>query len=147
MTQEEYMQQAPTFAIYDGLCKAQSMLTQHQNVTVSVSGGSDSDNMIDVIEHMRVRDSDHHMFYYFIDTGIEMAATKRQLDYLEKRYGIEIHRVRAQTPVPVAVKKGGYPFISKTTAHHIYIYCVTMILTSIRIIVRHLLHILQSPVL
>ena len=53
------------------------------------------------------------MTFVFFDTGIEYDATKRHLDYLEKKYDIKIDRQRADVPVPLGVKKYGLPFISK----------------------------------
>lgn len=53
MNVEDYMARAPTFAVYDGFCKTKSVMDQHSRILVSVSGGSDSDDMVDVVEHMR----------------------------------------------------------------------------------------------
>lgn len=55
----------------------------------------------------------------FFDTGIEMKATKKHLEYLEKRYNIDIIRIRSEITVPIAVRKFGYPFISKDISSHI----------------------------
>lgn len=85
-------------------------ISLHDNVACSISGGSDSDIMLDIVSKL---DTDKKVHYVFFDTGIEMSATKKHLDYLENRYGIEIERVKAEVPVPVGVKKYGYPFISK----------------------------------
>ena len=83
---------------------------------VSVSGGSDSDIMIDLIEKSEKRCK---IVYAFYDTGIEYQATKDHLSYLEKRYGITINRVKAVVPVPIAVKHYGYPFLSKNVSNYI----------------------------
>lgn len=49
----------------------------------------------------------------FFDTGIEYQATKNHLNYLEKRYGIKIDRIRPQQSVPLSCQKYGQPFLSK----------------------------------
>lgn len=69
---------------------------------------------------MRVKGDEHNVTYVFFDTGIEMAATKRHLDYLEQKYGIEIVRRRAKVTVPAAVQKYGYPYLSKDAAQRIH---------------------------
>lgn len=90
MNREDYIAKAPTFTIYDGFCKTKSVLENHSRIIVSVSGGSDSDDMVDIVEHLKPDDG-HESVYVWFDTGIEMAATKRHLKYLQERYGIEIH--------------------------------------------------------
>lgn len=88
----------------------------HDNIACSISGGSDSDIMLDIVSKL---DTDKKVHYVFFDTGIEMSATKKHLDYLENRYGIEIERIRHNTPIPIAVKEYGYPFISKKFSDYI----------------------------
>lgn len=80
-----------------------------KNVCCSVSGGADSDILIDLCE----KAEPHFVRYVFFDTGIEYQATKEHLDWLEQKYGIEIHREKAKVPVPLGNKKYGVPFLSK----------------------------------
>lgn len=120
MTQDEYITKAPTLTIYDGLVKAQSVLEQYKNILVSVSGGADSDNMIDIVEHLTPKDSSHKVTYVWFDTGVEMNATKRHLTFLEDKYGIAIQRERGKMQVAGAVRTVGYPFYSKQFAEYIY---------------------------
>lgn len=91
-------------------------LATHENVACSISGGADSDIMLDIVSRL---DTDKKVHYVFFDTGIEMSATKKHLDYLENRYGIEIEHIRHNTPIPIAVKEYGYPFISKKFSDYI----------------------------
>lgn len=86
------------------------MLDRYQNPVCSISGGSDSDTMLDIIERVRGKRA---MTYVFFDTGIEYEATKRHLSALEQRYGIEILRRKAAAPVPLGCKEHGVPLISK----------------------------------
>lgn len=90
--------------------KASAHLLSHKNIMVAVSGGSDSDVMLDML--LRVVDREKLTFVFF-DTGIEYAATKRHLDDLEKKYNIKIDRQPAANPVPLGCKQYGQPFLSK----------------------------------
>lgn len=63
ITPDDYIIKAPTLTIYDGLVKAQSVLAAHYNVLVSVSGGADSDCMIDIVENLRPHDNAHIVTY------------------------------------------------------------------------------------
>lgn len=91
--------------------------TLYPVIMESISGGSDSDIMLDMTERIGYPAS--KVFYVFFDTGLEFKATKRHLDYLEERYGIKIMRVKAKTPVPLGVKKYGVPFLSKQVSQYI----------------------------
>ena len=89
----------------------------YKKIMVSVSGGSDSDIMLDLIERIGHPVSEIH--YAFYNTGIEFEATKRHLEYLERRYGVSIERYKAKIPVPLGVKKYGYPFLNKRASQYI----------------------------
>ena len=54
-------------------------LTQHPNAICSISGGSDSDILLDLIERSRQMVSHPEVKYCFFNTGLEMAATKRHI--------------------------------------------------------------------
>lgn len=88
----------------------------NENVGCSISGGSDSDDMLDIVSRL---DIDKKVKYVFFDTGMEMQATKKHLQYLEDKYGITIERVRPKLPVAIAVRKIGYPFLSKKISDNI----------------------------
>ena len=116
---DEYIAKAPTLTIFDGLVKAKSVLTNNKNILVSVSGGADSDCMIDIVENLIPRDGEHDVTYVWFDTGVEMDATKRHLSFLEEKYDIKIHRERGKMQVTEAVRNVGYPFYSKQFAEYI----------------------------
>jgi 3'-phosphoadenosine 5'-phosphosulfate sulfotransferase (PAPS reductase)/FAD synthetase len=97
--------------IFDGLLKARAMLERHRKIAVSVSGGSDSDTIMDLLE--LVKPEVCELVYVFFDTGLEFDATKRHLDELERKYGVTIERRRAKVTVAEACRKYGVPFISK----------------------------------
>ncbi len=89
---------------------------QYKNIVCSVSGGSDSDIMLDIIHRI---DEHKKVTYVWFDTGLEYQATKDHLKYLENRYGITIHRERAVKPIPTCCKKYGQPFLSKQVSEFI----------------------------
>ena len=98
------------FTIIDMFTKAYSVLNnpKYKNIMVSISGGADSDVMLDVCSKVT-----KPIQYVWFDTGIEYTATKEHLVYLEDKYNIHIIREKAEIPVPLGVKKFGLPFKSK----------------------------------
>ena len=112
----EKASEAQSTAVFDACEKAIVVLEDDRarEVSVSVSGGADSDLIVDMVTKIRP----DARFVWF-NTGLEYEATKRHLGYLENRYGIKIERVRANYPVPLAVKKFGYPFLAKMVSEYI----------------------------
>lgn len=115
----EALKESPTIEI-------QSMFAKHWNkfsddrykkILVSISGGADSDRLIDFVE--RVGYEKDKVIYIFFNTGMEYEATLKHLEFLEKKYNIKINKYRAKTPVPLAVKKYGFPWISKKVSDYI----------------------------
>lgn len=100
----------PNTTIFDSFVKANSLVNtdKFKRIVVSVSGGSDSDLIVDIISKVAPNAE-----YIFFDTGLEYIASKEHLAYLETKYGIEIKRLRPKCPIPSAVKTVGQPFISK----------------------------------
>lgn len=97
--------------ISDIMQKASGRCMQYNKILVSLSGGSDSDIMLDVL--YRAMNGDISRFHFiFIDTGIEWTATLEHIKYLENRYNIKINIIKGMS-VPYAVKEYGYPFRDK----------------------------------
>ena len=105
-----YLDKCDNLHVFDSFIVSKTKLERYEKPVVSVSGGSDSDIMLDVIAKL---DTEKKVKYIFFDTGIEYQATKEHLDKLEKKYGITIERMRAKTPVPLGCQKHGLPFWSK----------------------------------
>lgn len=82
----------------------------YNKILCSISGGSDSDILLDLCHKM---DNDKKIDYVFFDTGLEYQATKEHLEYLENKYNINIERLKPKTPLPLAVKRYGQPFLNK----------------------------------
>lgn len=105
------------FTILDAYTKAQSVLQKSDTPVCSISGGADSDIMMDMMCRL---DRDGQMRYVFYNTGLEYQATLRHLDEMEAKYGRKIERIRAVKPVPQAVREYGIPFCSKLASEKIH---------------------------
>lgn len=108
---------APTVPILDMFAKIYSTLQQHETVLVFISGGSDSDIMLDAIHRI---DTDKKARYVYCGTGMEYEATKRQLKKLEQKYGVRIEPVAPVLPIPTCCRQYGVPFWSKRVSEMIY---------------------------
>lgn len=117
MNIHELMQKAEgNFAIFDGYAKAYSVLSRHENIACSISGGSDSDIILDICARL---DPEKKIRYVWFNTGMEYAATKRHLDDLEQKYGITIERIPAIKSIPTCCREYGQPFLSKLVSQYI----------------------------
>lgn len=110
----------PPYADYDAPDKFQVIesiifryLREHPKAICSYSGGSDSDIMLDLIERCRKMFGLPPVKYAFINTGIEMQATKKHVKKMAEKYGVEIEEVRPKINIVQAVRKCGIPFVSK----------------------------------
>lgn len=111
LTLESIVADAPdNFVIQDALARCYEIIQEHQKIMCSVSGGADSDVMVDMMVRCGGKNKTDFVFF---DTGLEYMATFQQLDGLEEKYKINIERVKAIRPIPVSVKQYGVPFWSK----------------------------------
>ncbi len=101
----------------DCFLKASNIIEKYKKPVCSISGGKDSDIMLDIITKV---DTQHKVMYVWLDTGIEYQATKNHLEYLKQKYNIKIHIEKAVKPIPVACKEYGYPFVSKHISEMMY---------------------------
>lgn len=92
--------------IFDSIAKAHHVLITHDNIAVSISGGSDSDVVLDLIWNVNQITQKNIHFVWF-DTGLEYQATKDHLLFLENKYGIKIEREKAIQPIPFTAMKMG----------------------------------------
>ena len=105
-------------AIVDMAMKCEAVFSTHNKAYVGISGGADSDVMLDLCERVRqVQPIDIH--YEFTNTGIEYQATKDHLAYLDDRYGVSIRIAPPDRTIPQCVRKYGSPFMSKMVSHQI----------------------------
>lgn len=102
-------------AIFESFLVADNKVKSYQSIVCSISGGSDSDLMVDIFSRI---DKDKVTFVFF-DTGLEYQATKEHLKELEGKYNIEIVWIRAKKPIPITCKEHGQPFLSKQVSEWI----------------------------
>ena len=109
---------------YDALFHTGSKLIEyfnsHDEILISVSGGSDSDCIVHLI-CTYFQEFLEKCHFCFVNTGLEYSATKSHLDDLEKRYNIKIDRIRGKSVVYV-VKRYGVPILSKMKSEMIRKY-------------------------
>ena len=120
---EDLLNLSPCFQVQSAFIKhyhkfhGYDTFSVYKNIMVSISGGSDSDIMLDMIERIGYPQKTVH--YVFFNTGIEFQATRQHIKDLEKKYGIEIEELRAEMPTTVACKRYGQPFLSKQISENI----------------------------
>ena len=108
----EFLDENDDIVIIDSFVKANSVINNpnYKNIMCSISGGSDSDIILDLISKV---DIDKKVKYVWFNTGLEYKATKDHLKYLEEKYNIEIIRERAIKPIPTTCREYGEPFLNK----------------------------------
>lgn len=113
---EKMVETAPNIEILNSFLVSDNKLKRCQKAVCSVSGGSDSDIMTDIIARL---DFDKKVTFVFFDTGLEFQATKRHLCELEQKYNIKIERAKAIKPIPLCCRQYGVPFLSKQVSEFI----------------------------
>ena len=88
----------------------------YKKVLCPISGGSDSDILLDIITNC---DNNKIVDYVFFDTGLEYQATKDHIMFLEEKYNINIETIRPNVPIPLSCKRYGQPFLSKRVSEMI----------------------------
>lgn len=106
----------PNLIALDTAIKLEEHLDKYGKILVPISGGSDSDIMLDLIERLG---HESQVIYVFYNTGLEYQATKDHIKYLEAKYGITILERPAKVPIPVSCKRHGQPFLSKKVSDYI----------------------------
>lgn len=111
------LQKCQTNEIYNSFLKTYPKIESYKNIICMISGGFDSDIMIDILTKI---DTDKKIKYIFINTGLEYSATRNHIKYLEKKYGVEIETIRPKKPIPLACQEYGIPFFSKYISEMMY---------------------------
>lgn len=101
--------------IFKSFLVTNKKMLDYKSIVVSVSGGSDSDIMLDLTYRL----SKSNVRYVFFDTGLEYKATKEHLRNIERKYGIEIEIIKAIKPIPITCRDYGQPFLSKQISEYI----------------------------
>ena len=102
--------------ILQSYLKTNAILQQYKHPLCSVSGGKDSDIMLDIVHRL---DTENKVTYVWFDTGVEYRATREHISYLEEKYGITIRKVKSIKPIPLTCRQYGQPFLSKLASGHI----------------------------
>lgn len=103
--------------IIDNIIKSWTYIndSKYKKIVCSVSGGSDSDVMLDICWRC---DKDNKIEYVWFDTGLEYNATKQHLKYLEEKYNIQIIVRKAIKSIPSSCMHVGQPFINKRVSEY-----------------------------
>lgn len=118
-TLKELLNECPNnIRIMQMLIKTWSIINDrgYNKMACKISGGSDSDIMMDVIWKC---DRDNKVDFVWFDTGLEYQATKDHIVYLKNLYGVDIHREQAIVPIPLSSRKYGQPIINKRVSDYI----------------------------
>ncbi len=108
---EEIIAASPdNFVIRNALIKCYEVVHEHNKIVCSVSGGGDSDVMLDMLLRCGAWGK---VDFVFFNTGLEYQATLEHLKSLEDKYGITIERIRPSKSIPTCTKEYGIPFWSK----------------------------------
>lgn len=99
------------------ICKCYDHIKIHEKIMCSISGGYDSDIMMDLMIRCGGKDK---ITFVFNDTGLEYDATKEHISYLEEHYGLNIIKLRPQKAIPTCCREYGVPFWSKHVSEMIY---------------------------
>jgi 3'-phosphoadenosine 5'-phosphosulfate sulfotransferase (PAPS reductase)/FAD synthetase len=99
--------------IVDNLIRGYHIINnpKYENIMVSISGGADSDVMMDICS--KLHDNDSNIIYVYFDTGLEYDATKKHIEYLENKYNTNIEIFKPKKTIPFTCNHYGQPFISK----------------------------------
>ena len=95
-----------------------------KKVMLSISGGSDSDCMIDIVLRAKndyydiLKDVELHFVYF--DIGIDNDATREHLKYLENKYNIVVERIIPKLNIPKTCEIYGPPFLTKYVSDVLY---------------------------
>lgn len=111
------VESAPNIEVLNSILVTDNKLKGHRKVVCAVSGGSDSDIVLDLCSKL---DTKKKVTYVFFDTGLEYQATKDHLCYLEEKYCVKIETAKAVKPIPTCVRQYGVPFLSKRVSDYIY---------------------------
>lgn len=85
-------------------------IVSHQKPVVSVSGGADSDILVDLVAEA---DKLKKCLYVHFDTGMNYRCMYEHLHSLEQRYGIRINIIRSPKGVVDCIHEYGVPVFSK----------------------------------
>ena len=105
------------FNVQTSVDKMRVLLQSHEKVMCSISGGWDSDIMLDLLIRCGGRGKSTFCFF---DTGLEYDATKEHIRYLEDTYRIKVKVLHPKKAIPTCCREYGVPFWSKFASDMIH---------------------------
>lgn len=115
---DSIISQSPdNFVIRNALIKCYEVVQNHKRIVCSISGGGDSDVMLDMLLRCGAKSKTDFVFF---NTGLEYQATLEHLDFLERKYDIKILREKAIKSIPTSCREHGIPFWSKEFSNNFY---------------------------
>ena len=106
--------------IFKYLMVTRNKLKEHKKIAISVSGGSDSDCIVDMVELVKPPGECGEIRYIYFDVGLEYDATLRHIAETERKYDITIERIKPKKSIPAACREHGIPFICKDVSTMLY---------------------------
>ncbi len=102
--------------IADSIVITHAKLKRYDKILCSISGGSDSDILIDLCQKF---DESSKITYAFLIQDLNFEQQKEHLQYLEQKYDIHIEQIKAIKSIPFCCKTYGQPFLSKQVSEWI----------------------------
>lgn len=96
--------------VQESMMKMFDRICEHEKIMCSISGGYDSDILLDMIIRCGGKEK---TTFVFNNTGLEYDATKDHIKYLEDVYGIKIVELKPKKTIPNCCREYGVPFWSK----------------------------------
>lgn len=97
-------------SIQESAAKTFYAVKDHEAIMCSISGGYDSDIVLDLLVRCGAKEKTTFVWY---NTGLEYGATKDHIAYIEQKYGIEVQKISPKKSIPTCCRDYGVPFWSK----------------------------------
>lgn len=110
------LEDCPTSKICDIVLTAWDKYRNHRRIVVAVSGGADSDILVDLFCAL---DNESKVKFVFVFPGLEYKATLMHIKDLEQRYGITIKTLAPEENILWCCKVYGQPFCNKNVSEYI----------------------------
>lgn len=107
----------PSGVVQESMIKMFDQICEHAKIMCSISGGYDSDILLDMIIRCGGKEK---TTFVFNNTGLEYDATKDHIKYLEDVYGIKIVELKPKKTIPNCCREYGVPFWSKYVSGMIF---------------------------
>lgn len=107
-----------TDVLYQIVLTAMSKVKRYRRIVVAISGGSDSDILMDLFCLLDPRGE--RVRFVYVNPGLEYKATIEHIHFLEERYGRVVTIIRPKETIPYCCKTYGQPFCNKKVSEYLY---------------------------